>query len=746
MSLLLKNRYQVLQILSEAGGFGQTFLAEDTDTPSRRRCVIKKLRPVADAEDFKFKQERFHREAAILERLGDFCDQIPKLYAYFAENQEFYLVQELIDGLTLKQKLQREGALDENTVRGLLWSLLDVLKYVHAQNIIHRDIKPDNIILRQRDNKPVLIDFGIVKEVLRVGVDGSPSSSVSVGGTPGYMASEQAAGRPVFASDLYSLGATAIYLLTGRNPQQMTNLATGDIAWQQFAPQVSTSFATVLNKATESHARDRYKTTAEMREDLQRILRGEPTIFPPPVQEAIPIIENTESERESELRSIQTETKTAVRQQIREASERIVEDTDKTEQLVIEPIRDLREIEAEKLVEEQRQLEEAEKRRQAELEQKRREAEIERQKNIERLRGDEGKLQEEIGKTKKEIKRRDQEEAKGKEKRNATKKAAIGIWGLAVMILGGLIWAFWSNSPSNVATNKATNTISTSSNSPNTFNNSIGMEFVKIPSGSFMMGSPTSEKVRSDNETQHRVTISKDFYMGKYEVTQAQWKAIMGSNRGNFEGDNLPVEQVNWDDTREFIEKLNTKGEGTYRLPTEAEWEYAARGGNSGKWSFGDDESELGKYAWYSSNAGSKTHEVGTKQLNKFGLYDMYGNVWEWCQDWYGEYPGGEVTDPTGATNGPGRVGRGGGWNYYVRELRSAYRIQIVEAEIAKLKNKLPTERFPGDYERLVRFERELKDIQADGAESSYLRSAYRSYFTPSDRHAFLGFRLVREN
>lgn len=282
MSVLLKNRYQILQVLSEAGGFGQTFLAEDADTPSRRKCVIKKLRPVADAEDFKFVQERFQREAAILERLGDSCDQIPKLYAYFVENQEFYLVQELIDGLTLKQKLQREGALDENTVRDLLRSLLNVLEYVHAQNIIHRDIKPDNIILRQRDNNPVLIDFGIVKEVLRVGVDGSPTSSV-MAGTPGYTASEQAAGRPIYASDLYSLGATAIYLLTGKNPQQMTELATGDIAWQQFAPQIGSNFSAILNKATESHARDRYKTVSEMREDLQRVLRGEPTDFARPL-------------------------------------------------------------------------------------------------------------------------------------------------------------------------------------------------------------------------------------------------------------------------------------------------------------------------------------------------------------------------------------------------------------------------------------------------------------------------------
>lgn len=296
MSQLLKNRYQIFQVF-EAGGFGQTFLAVDTDTPSRRKCIIKKLKPLTEAErakfdseaevleHIKFVQDRFDREAAILERLGKSSNQIPELYAYFVENQEFYLVQEFIDGLTLRKKLRREGVFDENTVRDLLWSLLNVLEYVHSQNIIHRDIQPNNIILREQDNKPVLIDFGIVKEVLRVGTDGSPTSSALAGGAPGYTAIEQAAGRPIYASDLYSLGATAIYLLTGKNPQQMINPATEDIVWRHFAPQVSGNFAAVINKATKTYARDRYKTAAEMREDLQKLLRGEPTQQQPLKQE-----------------------------------------------------------------------------------------------------------------------------------------------------------------------------------------------------------------------------------------------------------------------------------------------------------------------------------------------------------------------------------------------------------------------------------------------------------------------------
>jgi serine/threonine protein kinase len=275
MSLLLKNRYKVLDVLSDDGGFGQTLLAEDVETPSRRRCVIKKLKPRDDDGEYQFVLERFHREAAILERLGDLSDQIPKLYAYFVENHEFYLVQELIEGLTIGQKVKQAGVSSEAKVREFLTSSLDVLDFVHKQNIIHRDIKPGNIIFRQRDDKPVLIDFGIVKEILNLDVEGNPTSSVAMG-TPGYSPLEQAFGKPVFASDLFSLGATAIFLLTGKNPQQMNNPVNGEINWRQYAPNVSAEFAEILDKAIKPYVSDRYQNVAEMREDLQKSLIKKP--------------------------------------------------------------------------------------------------------------------------------------------------------------------------------------------------------------------------------------------------------------------------------------------------------------------------------------------------------------------------------------------------------------------------------------------------------------------------------------
>ena len=206
--------------------------------------------------------------------------------------------------------------------------------------------------------------------------------------------------------------------------------------------------------------------------------------------------------------------------------------------------------------------------------------------------------------------------------------------------------------------------------------NSLGMEFVWIEPGTFMMGSPSSKFGRDDDERQHRVILTKGFYMQTTEVTQGQWKAIMGNNPSDFSncGDNCPVETVFWDDVQAFIRKLNSRTGGSYRLPTEAEWEYAARAGRSTRFCFGYSDSGLSSYAWHDGNSGGKTHAVGQKQPNAWGLYDMHGNVWEWCADWYGDYPSGSVTDPEGPSSGSGRVFRGGSWGLNAQYCRSAFR------------------------------------------------------------------------
>ena len=189
------------------------------------------------------------------------------------------------------------------------------------------------------------------------------------------------------------------------------------------------------------------------------------------------------------------------------------------------------------------------------------------------------------------------------------------------------------------------------------------------------MGSPTSEPNRFSNETLHSVTLTQGYYLQTTEVTQAQWQGVMGSNPGYFKGANLPVENVSWNDIQQFIQLLNQRGEGTYRLPTEAEWEYAARAGTTTPWSCGSSESCLNQVAWFNTSSSSgQTQPVGQKQANAWGLYDMHGNVWEWVQDWYGTYPSGSVTNPQGSSTGVNRVARGGSWNPSARYARSAYR------------------------------------------------------------------------
>ena len=206
--------------------------------------------------------------------------------------------------------------------------------------------------------------------------------------------------------------------------------------------------------------------------------------------------------------------------------------------------------------------------------------------------------------------------------------------------------------------------------------NATPLEMVYIPAGAFVMGSPDNAANRHAIDAQHIVTITQPFYMGKYEVTQAQWQALMGRNPSSNKGDNLPVEQVSWDDCQLFLQKLNALGQGIFRLPMEAEWEYACRAGTVTRYYWGDDDdrSQISQYAWYAPNAARKTHNVGLKLPNAWGLFDMCGNVSEWCQDWFMSFYFSEyrLTDPQGPDTGNIRVIRGGD---YIRSLSSAYRL-----------------------------------------------------------------------
>ncbi|MDB9315829.1 serine/threonine-protein kinase, partial [Spirulina sp. CS-785/01] len=230
---------------------------------------------------------RFAREAAILEELGEHHPQIPTLYAYFEADGQFYLVQEYIEGDTLTQQVQQQGTFSEDRVRDILSQLLAVLEYVHSRNIIHRDIKPDNILLRHSDSKPILIDFGAVRETMTTVAtpSGNTVNSIVVG-TPGFMPSEQNIGRPVFSSDLYALGLTAIYLLTGKFPRELTtDPQTGEITWRHTLPSLSNSLAEILDKSMRSHPRERFPSAREMLNALHGQTMPPPTVQSPPASQ-----------------------------------------------------------------------------------------------------------------------------------------------------------------------------------------------------------------------------------------------------------------------------------------------------------------------------------------------------------------------------------------------------------------------------------------------------------------------------
>ncbi|MEH2075832.1 MAG: serine/threonine-protein kinase [Nostoc sp.] len=268
---LLDGRYQVLQVLG-GGGFGQTYIAQDTHRPGFPKCVVKHLLPVTRSPEFLETARRlFSSEAETLEKLGNH-DQIPRLLAYFEHNQEFFLVQEFIEGHTLKAELLPNQPWTEEKVIQLLQQMLGILQFIHSHNVIHRDIKPDNIIRRQQDGKLVLIDFGAVKQVQTqlLTVPGRTGATIIIG-TPGYMSTEQGQGKPRPNSDIYSLGIIGIQSLTGLHPINFEEDSdTGEISWQHHA-NVSSELASVLSKMVLHHFKQRYQSAAEILQVLKHL-------------------------------------------------------------------------------------------------------------------------------------------------------------------------------------------------------------------------------------------------------------------------------------------------------------------------------------------------------------------------------------------------------------------------------------------------------------------------------------------
>ena len=513
LSELFSHRYRVIKVLGE-GGFGKTYLTEDADRLDSP-CVIKQFAPqVSGTAALQKSTELFKHEARQLYELGEHHSQIPRLNAYFEYGTSLYLVQEFIQGDDLLTELKQKPY-NEQQIRELLTDLLPVLDFIHTRNVIHRDIKPDNIIRRQQDRKLVLIDFGGAKQITQTNLARQGTGIY----TPGYAPTEQMSGRAIPASDLYALGVTCVRLLTqclpifndyGEIDNDIYDAVNLEWLWRQrlqtMGVTISNELVAILDKLLAHAPRDRYQTAQEVLTDL-----NSPTTAP------------------SYTPSLSTG------------------------------------------------------------------------------RGQGGGV-------------------------------PLKTFQFDVVTV---------NSQGNI--NKRQR--SQAEYFPENLGNNVTLEMVSIPGGTFLMGSPDTEAQKYDWESpQHQVKISP-FFIGKTPVTQAQWKAVaalpqinqfLNPDPSRFKGANRPVEQVSWHGAIEFCARLAKKTGRKYRLPSEAEWEYACRAGTTTPFHFGETISpEIanynGNYTYGSGKKGifrQETTVVGSFGVaNAFGLYDMHGNVWEWCAD-----------------------------------------------------------------------------------------------------------------
>jgi formylglycine-generating enzyme required for sulfatase activity/serine/threonine protein kinase len=661
------------------GGFGITYLARDQSLG--RQVVIKENLPSQfcwrdtraltvrprhaegeDAENFQYSLESFRKEATTLASLDH--PGIVKVLRSFQAHGTAYFVMPFVEGTALdevlRQRTEQRSPFTENEIRDLLTKVLDALAYLHDRGIYHRDIKPGNILMTTAG--PVLIDFGAARQRLS-------ERSLTVIESAGYTPFEQLQSRGKVGpwSDIYALGGTLYKAITGETAAKATDRAFDDpqvplAQRSELRNRYSSRLLESIDQAMAPKASDRFQETAQWRDGLgpskaATPLTHEPAATPPPVPvghtssgnslheeherilaEAAAAIARNDARAAVALFE-QLEGKRFVDLDYSQVIKYVLQREDRQTGLVALVVifvllvlcgwtgLTIRNVGIEKettaakttrLVQENANTEAlriAQERVEAEEKQRQMTSQLERERVIE-------------------------EEMKRQTDPNDFNTGEVG--DTRVVTLGG----------------------------------GVQLTLCYCPPGSFTMGSPASEVDRSGDEDQVQVRISRGFWLAQTECTQAQWRAVMGTEPSNFKGDDLPVEQVSWEDAQAFMTQLNRKNVlpsgWKSKLPTEAQWEYACRAGTTVPYA-----GDLERMAWYGDNSGSKTHSVGTKATNAWGLYDLHGNVGEWCIDWYSDkLPGGN--DPVGASSGSLRVLRGGAWGYGGRICRRAFRLRNV--------------------------------------------------------------------
>jgi formylglycine-generating enzyme required for sulfatase activity/serine/threonine protein kinase len=699
-------RYRIIQKLG-AGGMADVFLAEDTTLG--RQVALKVLPPELARDPERI--ARFEKEVRASAALHH--PNIVTLFDVGHEGSSPYYTMALLPGGDLKQHI-RQG-LEPKQALTILRSLADALGYAHQQGFVHRDIKPENILF-DAQGRPVLTDLGIAKAL------GSGTRMTKTGmsiGTPHYMSPEQARGKEVDGrSDLYSLGVVLYEMLTGRVPFDAEDtFAVGLMHISDPVPELPASLQTwqgLIDRLLAKKPEERFADAAGLMAAIDRVLGGETLersvsrteIMPnvtEPVQPPGPVqpgkntagqnsglkwgiagallamllaggiwLAQRPSRPQVHASGVAASGTDSSRQERESATQRLeaLSQQQKIDRLLAEARQDLQALRLTSPVGNNA---------------------LEKFEQVLRLEPGNRAAEEGIAAiVGKYLELCDDAIAQGRldkarsylDKAAAIRPGADGLRAARGRLASAEQQALQrAEQQRQAALARARQTL----RKGQTWTEPVtGMEFVWVPGGCFQMGSPASEASRNDDETQHEVCVD-GFWMGKTEVTQGQWQKIMGNNPSNFKnGDNYPVEKVSWNDAQDYIRKLGSRSGKSIRLPTEAEWEYAARAGTSTPFAFGrtitpDQVNYDGNYPYGNAPKGlyrQKTTPVGSFKANAFGLYDMHGIVNEWCQDWYDSsyYHNSPRSNPQGPSSGSSRVVRGGSWFNYARDCRSANR------------------------------------------------------------------------
>ena len=630
---LCMGQYVLLEKLG-AGGMGQVFKAYH---PGMERMVAIKVilaKGNTDAETVK----RFEREIKAAAKLAH--PNIITVYDAGNADGRHFMVMELVKGQDLSEIINQKGQFGTRDTVDYITQAAKGLKFAHANGVIHRDIKPGNLIL-DSDGVLKIVDMGLAKIHSKENDEtvSMLTGNAAIMGTVDFMSPEQSLSTKNVdgRADIYSLGATLYYMLTGNVMYPGKTAMVKLMAHRKSLipslrisrPDVSANLDAIYTKMVAKDLNDRYQNMSELISDLELAANGFAPVIKSKEMMTLNSLHNDFGGFQIKVKGTNLKLgKSTINFKGLLANKKLLVIIGGTF-LVIFMLFFLISVFG-------------------------------------------GVNKEELEKT--------NQFSSGNQTSDTKSDVATIPKGNKVPSINTekkseksvFLTSPFSESMAKETQSALAKILNRQVEEKEDIGKEIKLEMVLIPAGKFLMGSPESEAGRKNSETLHEVMITKSYYIGKHEVTQEQWQAVMGSNPSDTKGENLPVNNVSWNECQEFIKKLNANTNGGYRLPTEAEWEYACRAGTSTTYSFGGEITP--QDANYADSKIGKPVVVGSYKPNSFGLFDMHGNVWEWCENRYGGYPSGAVTDPQGPAKGTNRGMRGGSFLSKEFEIRYSSR------------------------------------------------------------------------